>query len=268
MANQTLTQLTQATSASTGDVFYIVTNYESGSPTLTGDSKQIYYSAITKSLSAVTLTNNIDNAILTARGSKPEINGEVKLTFDGSNLNLTGNTTSTGLGNFGSLQVGSAVTGGTATGITNPVYVVATKTSAQTFTSTGTAPVVGWTNEYSNVSSTIWNASNGQFIVPRPTNFRFTLTMAFTAATPSTINGEFGVSVASTTGGTFNSQNIWVQTTTNGYRTQVTVVAYTNVIGSTLVFGVYNQTGVSQTSVTTAGYNRLIIEEIPLIVTD
>ena len=42
MANVRITDLSVALSAAPSDVLYIVTNYEQGSPTLTGDSQQIY----------------------------------------------------------------------------------------------------------------------------------------------------------------------------------------------------------------------------------
>ena len=54
MAGQTLTQLNLALSAAPDDRLYIVTNYESGSPTLTGDSQQIAFSALTASITGGT----------------------------------------------------------------------------------------------------------------------------------------------------------------------------------------------------------------------
>jgi len=266
MANQTLTQLTQSTSASTGDVFYIVTNYESGNPTLTGDSKQIYLSAITNSVSGVTLSNNIDNAILTARGSKPELNGEVKLTFDGSNLNLTGNTTSTGLGNFGSLQVGSELTGGTVTGITIPLYYYATKTSAQVF-GASTTLINGWSTLYTN-NVNAFNTTTGVFTTPRTSTYRFTVTLTLTGTTASSSNAELTLSV-SAAGVTRNTGNWRPQTTVDTGRKQLSLVAYVFLnINESAFINLLNSTGVSQGNVTTPRYTSLIIEEIPQILTN
>ena len=49
-----LTELPIVTSASTNDLFYIVTGYESGSPTLTGTSQQISFSSLTQNIGSGT----------------------------------------------------------------------------------------------------------------------------------------------------------------------------------------------------------------------
>jgi hypothetical protein len=81
MANQTLTQLPVATAATNGDVLYLVDDYVEGNPSLTGISKQIYFSAFTNSITvnpfpytgnasitgSLTVTDNI-NGIKVWRG--------------------------------------------------------------------------------------------------------------------------------------------------------------------------------------------------------
>ena len=63
MSSQKLTELPLDSSPVGGDVLYVVTNYTSGSPTLTGDSQQIYYSAFTQSFGTPpTLSNNNNNS--------------------------------------------------------------------------------------------------------------------------------------------------------------------------------------------------------------
>lgn len=54
MPNNKLTNLPIVTSASGSDRIYIVTNYEDGSPSLTGDSKQISFSSFTQSITGGT----------------------------------------------------------------------------------------------------------------------------------------------------------------------------------------------------------------------
>lgn len=54
MANKKITDLNLSLSANSTDRLYIVTDFESGSPTLTGDSKQIMFSALTQSITGGT----------------------------------------------------------------------------------------------------------------------------------------------------------------------------------------------------------------------
>jgi hypothetical protein len=263
MANQTLTQLPIATSASTGDVFYIVTNYQSGSPTLTGESKQIYFSAISSSFTGITISNNVNNGVITATGTTPKLRSESNLTFDGSNLNVTGNTITSGVGNFGSFQVGSQATGGTATGLIVPVYIFATKTSAQSFGPSSTNSVTSWTTQYSNVSSSVWNSTTGIFTPPRTATYRITFSMAFNSFSANT-GGEFSLTYGSNSG-----SPVEIISTTNTYSRQLTFFGIAPLTsGSATSFAVGNITSATLSSRTAAGFNMLLIEEIPTIITD
>lgn len=266
MANQTLTQLSQATSASNGDVLYLVTDYETGSPTLTGTSKQIYFSSFTNSLSAVTLNNNINNSILTTTGTLPQLNAETNLTFDGSNLNVTGNTNGSGFGWVNTLQVGSAVTGGTSTGLTTPVYIVARKTDGSSFAS-GTNTINGWTNEI-NVGGATWSPSTGQFLSPRNSVYRVTVMLTFTGASASTVSSEISLGINVTS--TINSGFIMPQTTSPCGKQIIATATVSIPSGGTLICNlIYSSSGsIPIVSSSANGYNRLIIEELGPIITD
>jgi len=265
MANQTLTQLAQTTSASYGDVLYLVTDYQPGSPTLTGTSKQIYFSAFTGSITGATISTNTNDSIVTATGTVPSLNAEPNLKFDGSNLNVTGNTTGSGFGWVNTLQVGSATTGGTSTGLVSPIYVVATKTDATTYGLT-TQTVSNWTNEYTTAGSS-WQPSTGQFTSPRTTTYRVTAIMTFTGVSATTATADISVTVSVT--GSTNNAGFTVSQTTNSYGRQiVTTATVPMVTNNTLTISLLNSGGVPIQLATSAGYNRLIIEEIGAIITD
>jgi hypothetical protein len=256
MANQTITQLPLTSLASTGDVFYIVNDYESGSPTLTGSSAQIYFSAINQSISGVSLTNNVNNAVVTATGTSPGLNGESNLTFNGSNLSVTGSTTSTGKATFGNLLIG---TGSTITATTQGTTIVARKPS-QNFTTGTVTTVSGFTTFLIRNNWSEFDRTTGVFTATKSAVYRMTANMNFGTAA-STVNGEFALMVYK------NSTEIargvtYAYTTASTYK-GVRVHVIINVEpGDTLTFRAF-QNGVASVGIlANAAYQQFTIEEL------
>jgi hypothetical protein len=127
MSNQKLTELPISTSALDGDVFYIVTDYVEGDPLLTGDSKQIYFSSITDSITSITgnliVTGNINEVKVSRGGGNNANNLAVGNSVLSNNTPLTGDT---GLYNIGygvsCLSENTTGWGNTAIGYGNQLF--------------------------------------------------------------------------------------------------------------------------------------------------
>lgn len=127
MSNQKLTELPISTSALDGDVFYIVTDYVEGDPLLTGDSKQIYFSSITDSITSITgnliVTGNINEVKVSRGGGNNANNLAVGDSVLSNNTPLTGDT---GLYNIGygvsCLSENTTGWGNTAIGYGNQLF--------------------------------------------------------------------------------------------------------------------------------------------------
>ena len=264
MANQTITQLPIASSASTNDVFYIVNNYESGSPTLTGDSAQVYFSAISQSLSAVTLNNNINNAVVTATGTSPALNGESNLTFDGTNLNVTGSTTSTGKATFGTLQVG---TGSTITATTTGTLITTRKGgTAQSILSGVTTTLTTFSNHVFRINWGQWDQSSGIFTANRNGVYRVTGNIIFASSTGST--GSLYTLSIDKNGVDIAKGINYAYTTETASRPLKTHTIVRLVSGDTLSFKVFQNAVSTLGFITNVAYMQFTIEEIGGITTN
>jgi len=262
MPSQKLTELPLDSSPVGGDVLYIVTNYTNGSPTLTGDSQQIYYSAFTQNLGDFpTLSNNNNNSIVTATGGS-DLNGESNLQFNGSTLGITGTTNVTGIGTYGSLRLTGTSTSG-ITGASVSTIISATKGTTQSIPSGVPTIVTGWTNNYTSNASE-WNATTGTFTATKVGSYLYRICGAVTlqshgapsANTEYTLTlkkndvvNQIGAFYNQATGATVPVQ-IWVDS-------WVTMSA-----GNTLQLEVLQITGVELAVGTAAPLNLFTIEEM------
>jgi hypothetical protein len=180
MANQKITQLPIAVSASSSDLVYIVDNYIPGDPAFVGDSRKIYFSSISQSITSVGITNNVNNAVVTSTGTSPGLTGESNLTFDGTNLNLTGNTTVTGKGTFGSLQI---TTGATITATTTSTLINVRKTNTQNILSGNTPTTLNGFTSFLNQQNWGEFSTTGLFTATKSAVYRFAANIGFTNAT-------------------------------------------------------------------------------------
>jgi hypothetical protein len=267
MANQQITQLPIASSASTGDVIYIVNDYTPESTSLTGDSKQIYFSAISQAISATIpeLSNNVDNAVVTATGTSPALTGESNLTFDGTNLNLTGTTTVTGKGTFGSLQIGA---GSTITATTTATVVSVRKIGNAPLISSGaTVTLTGLTSNY--LIQRNWGEwSSSGLTATKPAIYRVSVYLAF-GQQASTVTGNTGGQywVSINKNGTDIIKSIFTNyNTTNIYR-YVKLYGIVSVLpGDTIRFRAYQDgTSIPISNLTNGAYQQFSVEELPNI---
>jgi hypothetical protein len=259
MPSKRLTDLNLITSASNGDLLYIVNNYQPGSPTLTGDSRQIFYSAFTQSLNTVSLTNNSDNSVVTSTGTS-NIVGQSNLKISGTSLNLTGATNVTGKGTFDSLKLTGTTPTLTATSV--PTLVVATKNTTQTVVNNSLTTITGWTNQIS-VNGSGWDPTTGVFTAGRFGLYKFTVMITFDTHVSQAINTEYQVIIHSPL---FGDQSIGVfNTPVLGVTGPVQVVATSALIllaGSTIQFRAFSNTGITLNIGSASDLNSVMIEEL------
>ena len=137
MPDKKLTELPIATAATSSDVLYIVNDYTEGDPVLTGDSKQIYFSAITESIvidpfpytgdasitGNLTLTGELNNVSVTKGGSSNSSNLAVGNSVLTNNLVTTGDTGQYNVGyGVSCLTDNTTGWGNTAIGYGNQVF--------------------------------------------------------------------------------------------------------------------------------------------------
>jgi hypothetical protein len=264
MPSQKLTELTLTNSASTDDVLYIVTDYQPGDPILSGYSRQIYYSALTQSMGFVSVTNNVDNSIVTATDTPKVVNGENNLKFSGTSLSLTGATNVTGKGTYTTLRVGSGSTTVSATSVST--IVSARKGTPQSLTSGVSAIISGWTNLYTSNASE-WNPTTGVFTATKNGIYRVSSVITFDTHTSPAVNTEYNGIIARN--GTNNQVGAFY-VPVSGVTAPVQVWAHSFIVlsvGDTITFIARQNTGSNLNMGTSENLNMITIEEVRTIIT-
>lgn len=102
---------------------------------------------------------NVDNRVITATGTTPELNGEANLTFDGSTLAVTGNVTAISFTGslLGTSTTASYVLGSNVDGTVSSATTAGSVTNAATFNNGGAGDASGTTFDGSAARTISYN---------------------------------------------------------------------------------------------------------------